>query len=986
MSRGGDSYDGPEPQAQKVSRYRALRGNNSHPARPSPASYDISYTNQEAPPAQAKEDVPDSAPAPVTAPGNSISRSMSRYRRRAASVSGDSDATPKIAAPQPYDAPPVPAIPSTVRTSGNGQGTLLAQNGNEGAASTGSRGTSISSSSQHNHHQLRHLDHAARNSYRRMTDHESQSRNTSGESERKRTADRDDVERRLTDQAAASKHAEQVAHKESEAHRLLAQQKKKDLERLQIQLANSQTQATKPAKVRSPVIEKFVMLTKRRKSKDGLSPTSSTPNRSPTKPPDVPKLPIGIEVGGKGIVPQTDAPVSAVNHGERIVSVRCKHHTFILSVSPDTTPDDIVQETAKNMAHDLEWSSSGCIVLESYGPLGLERRIRRFEHIRDVLNSWDRDTHNQLVVSMSTDPDQDRDLDVESVPDGEEPPKGVQLYMYHSNRPGKWNKRWVTLMDNGQIICAKKPNASSSDKDTLSLCHLSDYDIYTPVESQMRRHLKPPKKHCFAVKSQNKPAMFMNAENFVQYFCTEDPQIAAQFSARIQSWRSWYLVDRRPAARRVSVPKTDDKPPRLSSTSKHAPKKSINIATSGEHRLRISVDESPYAIGEFEPLLDMKRFDKRLSQFGKDFLPPEPDVSTMPKSIPAHLKNAPAESKSEGALIDKIKSADDGAFTGNGLLGQTYKERKASVDKEASNRGLSKEFGDLGGSPFTDGPSLLNKQAEAEVAQKPEISWFPSAQEHTAKTREVEKPRPSTAGGALHGGRPPNASRSQFRPPPLPQLGRRPEAPPHIRSPHRPGSPGGVAGLANPGARRQPPKPLVNLSAPTINEPPQWARKGHGVKAPEGMHHLVDMISVGTPMGGPNGLLEVPPRSAVRRGTAPLLSGIPSPRGASGPARTRSKSSGGPASRTLLDDIPPVPSLPGRNEGRTMTLGERDRAQLEAFRSEGRTMTLGRRDRPPMDASAPRDPRDRRGWGTGREKETLDYNSIPERTGTLKVV
>ncbi|KAI1135137.1 hypothetical protein F5Y05DRAFT_395748 [Hypoxylon sp. FL0543] len=607
------------------------------------------------------------------------------------------------------------------------------------------------------------------------------------------------------------------------------------------------------------------------------------------------------------------------------------------------------------MMGSSEINPETCVVVETYGILGLERRLRRYETIRDVMNSWDRDTQNQLIVTVLNSEEERNELDISSVPNRDEPPQGFQLYMYHSNRPGKWNKRWITLLENGQILSAKKPNASSTDKDTVSLCRLSDYDIYTPTESQMRRHIKPPKRYCFAVKSQEKTTVFVNTENYVQYFCTEDPKIAEQFKDRVQGWRSWYLVGRRPAAprasRKISIRKIDDKPPQLTlPTVSQTPKKSINVASMNGHRLKVSVDETPYSIGQFEPLLDMKRFDKRLSQFGQDFLPPVPDVSTMPKEIPAHHLGSATkderENKREQRLVDKINLATVDGFTGTGLLGEGYEGRKHSrigTDEPERGRQMSRDDG------FTEGPSLLNRKSEDAPAQTPDSPWFPSALEHSARKRSVgpSSGRPSTSAGVMHSHshtRKPSLT-SSSRPPPLPLSGK-PLAQEH---PHPLNSqPTGIS-HSN---RRERPKPLVNLET-TFQEPPQWSKgkQGHGVKAPEGMTHLIDLITVPN-SNKSDGVLEIPPRSALRRppNTAPLPS----------LSRTRSKTQGAPPPRLSsgATDVPPVPTLPG-------CLSDRD---LEPLRSH-----------PP--------PRSReRERAREKEREYKAYNSVPGRTGTLKVV
>ncbi|OTB06072.1 hypothetical protein M426DRAFT_319148 [Hypoxylon sp. CI-4A] len=894
-----------------------------------------------------------------------IARSMSRYRRRTSSATVNVDATQKINSdPQPPweppIVPPVPTIPRQLRT------TSISQK--EGGAPSAVRDSPP-------RHQPRHSESTRRNTLRRSMADEYQRRPSTAKSAKsakseesgwRRLASRDGRRNRLNsedDEDAVAKR--ELARLEAENRRLLIESKKKDLQRLEVHLANNQRTSVQSHshKPKSPVIEKFVNLTRSRKSKDalspGLSPTSSNTSIEPTK-----SFPTGIEPGGRGIVPQTDAPHSAINAGDRNVAVRYKQHTLSLEVTPETTPDDIIVQTSEKMG-SAEIKPRNCIVIETYGMLGLERRLRRYEAIRDVINSWDRDTQNQLIVTMSNSEDEDEELSIDSVPGRNEPPRGFQLYMYHSNRPGKWNKRWITLLENGQILCAKKPNAISADKDTAHLCRLSDYDIYTPTESQMRRHIKPPKRYCFAVKSQQKTTVFINTENYVQYFCTEDPKIAAEFRAKVQGWRSWYLVDRRPVApkaiRKISIKKTDDKPPQLSLPSiSQTLKKSINVASMNGHRLQVSVDETPYSIGKFEPLLDMKRFDKRLSQFGQDFLPPVPDVSTMPKEIPAHHLNSPAtkeekDRKREHKLIDTIKTTANDGFAGNGLLGEGYEERRqAYAELERPERGRQRSRDD----GFTQGPSLLNGKPEPETpTHKPESpSWFPSAMEHSARKRTVSSSssaRPSTSAGVVHT----NSShthdfdRSHTRRPSLTSSSRPPPLPSNSKfltkeHPHPLSSQ--PTGLSH-SNRREKPKPLINLES-GFQEPPQWqkGKQGHGVKAPEGMMHLVDLITVPS-SSKPNGDLDIPPRSALRRppNTAPLPS----------LSRTRSKTQGAPPPRASAADVPPVPSIPDGGDHEPSGLRPPPRS-----RERGRTKERE------------------------REREHGAHNSVPGRMGTLKVV
>lgn len=243
--------------------------------------------------------------------------------------------------------------------------------------------------------------------------------------------------------------------------------------------------------------------------------------------------PIAMPEGGGVTTPSFDAPISAVNAGERRVIVQCKDSLISLPVTPTTTPLDIIRASAGDNSSMVNVKNS--VLLESFKKVGLERPLRRYEHIRDVLNSWDNDAQNTLTVVPSATGGNDDDLEAKHVP--KEQPGETTVFMYYSQKPGRWDKRWVTLRSDGQVVVRK------TGKESINICHLSDFDIYIPTPRQLGKRIKPPKKICFAVKSQQKSSMFLSTANFVHFFSTNDKVTGTTWYKAVQQWRSWYLVN-----------------------------------------------------------------------------------------------------------------------------------------------------------------------------------------------------------------------------------------------------------------------------------------------------------------------------------------------------------------------------------------------------------------------------------------------------------
>jgi hypothetical protein len=452
--------------------------------------------------------------------------------------------------------------------------------------------------------------------------------------------------------------------------------------------------------------------------------------------------------------------------------IRCKQSSINLPVTPETTPVNIIYSSANIMTQNIV--PSAAILMESYTQLGLERRIRRYEHIRDIMNSWDRDTQNALHLMNSDSPNHDTDLEAFSVP--KEAPPDVTVHMYHSQKPGKWNKRFITLLSSGQIFMSKKAGAKMSDKEVVSLCHLSDFDIYTPTAQQTRKVLKPPKKMCYAVKSQQKTTMFLSTENFVHFFSTDDEPLAQKWYDAVQRWRSWYLVNRMGEGETKQGKKVTEL--------------STKPGTKGGHTVKVSVDESPYTIGSFTPLLNLDRFGvEEEDEYHSD-------DESRPRQIPFHLRNSvslnPITSRRESKrhpppVSYRLPPEAEEEFASSGLLGRTYSQRqRLQKEREAALNSSQ---------PFVGGPSLLN------------ISGAGFGHQRTLSMKSTKTKRPETAGGALSG------SQRRDR----------------------------ESGM---------PKPLLDFT-PQFKEAPQWDKtgKGHGVGGFEGVPLVEAATTPDNPLG-----------------------------------------------------------------------------------------------------------------------------------------
>lgn len=502
--------------------------------------------------------------------------------------------------------------------------------------------------------------------------------------------------------------------------------------------------------------------------------------------------------------PGIDAPVSAVNAGERRVLVKCKSSSLKLPVTPTTRVKDIIFSAANCFSERID--PRNAIIVESFSSLGLERPLRRYEHVRDVLNSWSSDDANALIISDSPFDGPTRKLELSAAPSTA--PKDAKFYVYHSSKPGKWDKRYITLRTDGQVVLSKKSDAKEA-KDFTNVCHMSDFDIYTPTSRQLAKSVKPPKKICFAIKSQQKSSMFLSTENFLRYFATSDSTIGQEFYDAVHGWRSWYLVHVLEVGK-ASETANAIVPPPMSRDGLSPP--------STRQQRHVSTDSIPYQLGSFKPLIDFgrnaepsvsvpeKAAEETTATSRDMFLRKKKtrDHAPPPSSFPVHLPSLETQKESLSP------QDDDSTFSPDSLLGRTYSQKQAAQREREAREGNEHD-------PFLSHGLLKNLSPTSTDQASSVIMPFSN---------------PSSRGNSRS-----NTVRSNHRPA---------EGFPHSRSNS---------------VRKG--KPLVDLT-PTYREPPQHARKGHGVKADSGM----PLVEAATGLEAIPGIPNIPPATTWRRDEA----------------------------------------------------------------------------------------------------------------------
>ena len=325
------------------------------------------------------------------------------------------------------------------------------------------------------------------------------------------------------------------------------------------------------------------------------------------------------------------------------------------------------------------------VLLEHFGTVGIQRPLRRYESVRNVMNSWDSDQQNSLILLDPGTGHSEPELSLAGAP--KQRPAEAQWLLTYSQKPGKWEKRFITLKSDGQITSQKDLDKS---RDQTNICHLSDYDIYRPTQEKIRKKIKPPKKLCLAIKSQQKSSMFETTENFVHFFCSNDRRTADEFHNAVQNWRSWYLVNVLGDVKKPQSPDNTEKDGGISTGfTAHAHKKMDSTS-------------SHYQLGSFKPLMDADMIGRRPSQRqapraarltspddkeghleSNTYPTRRPSTRRQPGPVKAKLaEDEPLVNLAKRVTSDERRPSEIDEIAPTGLLGRSYSTRQ----REAANR------------------------------------------------------------------------------------------------------------------------------------------------------------------------------------------------------------------------------------------------------------------------------------------------------------
>ncbi|KAI0304454.1 hypothetical protein B0F90DRAFT_1809275 [Multifurca ochricompacta] len=231
-----------------------------------------------------------------------------------------------------------------------------------------------------------------------------------------------------------------------------------------------------------------------------------------------------------------------VSWQQRVFIVDLQRFNTLL-MTPATTAKEVI-DVLEAQGQLANWAGmGGWMLFEVSQDFGMERPIRHFEVVSEVISSWDKDKSVNLLVVKKT--PLAALLHPSAMPSSS-PVFGT--YVEWESKPRKWSKRWLELREQG-LWLSKKDNG----KDETFLCSLANFDAYV-----VTRPHKSPKPYVFAVKSTDNLTFFENAADYVHVFCCSEKDgrkwLESVLLARVTPGKSLSRSGTRKGSRNVQQP------------------------------------------------------------------------------------------------------------------------------------------------------------------------------------------------------------------------------------------------------------------------------------------------------------------------------------------------------------------------------------------------------------------------------------------------
>ncbi|TGZ79497.1 hypothetical protein EX30DRAFT_397075 [Ascodesmis nigricans] len=181
-------------------------------------------------------------------------------------------------------------------------------------------------------------------------------------------------------------------------------------------------------------------------------------------------------------------------------------------------------------------------LVELWPTLGLERPIRYFERVSDVVNTWDNpDEEKKSHVRVCKSAWGALDRRLEDFPKTERP-SGETMVHYYVTADRKWVKRTMSIdVEGGSLRIVKKDRPK--DKDYCQVVSLDTFDIYTFTNPKDGHKIgRCPGRYVFALKSQHKQTLFGKNSVFVHYFALDEDKLFIKWHAMIRDVKTRLLA------------------------------------------------------------------------------------------------------------------------------------------------------------------------------------------------------------------------------------------------------------------------------------------------------------------------------------------------------------------------------------------------------------------------------------------------------------